>query len=437
MNITSGCESYWRFHRRTLLQGAAAGACAWLTPVAEALTRAAEKSNDPKRPRSVIVLWLQGGPSQLDTFDPQPNARGASGGVPAIATSAKSIQLAEGFVQLAEVMQDVALIRSLVSKEGDHERATYNTKTGFRPDPTLVHPAIGAVICHQLTDDVEIPRHVSILPGQWPARGGYLGDQYDAFQIDDLAQPIPDVRKRVEDERFDRRVKGLFDVVENEFARGRLRNLDEAKTLHATSIRAALRMMQSEQLAAFDVSKEPPSLQREYGNTPFGRGCLAAVRLIQTGVRCVEVTLDGWDSHADNQRLQRDRVNILDPAFAALVRDLKRRELWDQTIVLCSGEFGRTPRLNQLEGRDHWPHGFSAALAGGTIRGGSVIGATSTDVKDDQADSWKHVADPRPVEDMHATIYQALGIEFQKELMTPVGRPMAICKGKPIAELLH
>jgi hypothetical protein len=421
--------------RRTLLKAAGLSGLCWLTPVAEALSRAQEEAPRGAPAKSVIVLWLQGGPSQLETFDPQPGTD-IAGGTKAIETNVPGIQLAAGFEQLAEQMDSVSLVRSIVSKEGDHQRATYHVKTGFRPAPTLVHPSIGAVVCHQLTDNVEIPRHVSILPGQWPARGGYLGDQYDAFQTGDPRQPIPDVQPRVSDERFQRRVKDLLNVVEAEFARGRMPQLDNGKTLHGLSTNAAMKMMSSDQLKAFDVSQAPESLRAEYGDTPFGRGCLAAARLIEVGVRCVEVTLNGWDSHINNHEIQAERLATLDPAFAALLRDLKQRELLDQTVVLCGGEFGRTPRINPAGGRDHWPHGFSVALAGGGIRGGQVIGETSPNPRPENRDPQQDVKDPRNVADIHATVLQALGIRYKRELQTPVGRPMVISDGKVIGELL-
>src|SRR5690606_22029783 len=165
-----------------------------------------------KPAQSIIVLWMQGGPSQLETFDPHPNS-GVSFGAQAIDTAAPGIQLGAGFEQLAEQMPQIALVRSIVSKEGDHERATYNLKTGWRPDPTLVHPSLGAILTHQTTDNVEIPRHISILPGAWPARGGYLGDQFDAFKIGDPQGPVPDVKSRVSSDRFQQRIQQL-DVLE-------------------------------------------------------------------------------------------------------------------------------------------------------------------------------------------------------------------------------
>src|SRR5687768_7067045 len=196
------------FDRRTLLKAAGASGIGWLTPVAERLARSAEQSARREPAKSVIVLWLAGGPSQLETFDPKPGSNIAEG-TKARSTSAKPIQIAADYERLADQMHHVALVRSVVSKEGDHERATYAVKNGYRPDPTLVHPSVGAILCHQLKDHVEIPRHISILPGQWPARGGYLGPQYDAFKVYDPQGPIPDVAATVDDKRMSKRIADL------------------------------------------------------------------------------------------------------------------------------------------------------------------------------------------------------------------------------------
>ncbi len=422
------CGTSDHFARRTLLKAAGLSGLAWLTPLATVLARQAETEPRGRQAKSVILLWLQGGPSQLETFDPHPGKK-IAGGTKSIETASAGVQLAAGFEQLADQMQHVSLVRSIVSKEGDHERATYNVKTGYRPDPTVVHPSIGAVVCHQLpVAGAEIPRHVSIMPGQWPGRGGYLGDKYDAFKTYDPQGGIPDVRPRVSEERYTRRLKDL-DVIESEFARGRLRDLEQRRTTHLTTIEQANRMMSSEQLKAFDVKEAPERERLEFGDSAFGRGCLAAMRLIETGVRCVEVTLPGWDSHLNNHEVHAERVGVLDPAFAALIRNLRERGLLDETIVICGGEFGRTPNVNPAAGRDHWPHGFSIALAGGGIRGGHVVGATDPE-------GSKEVADPVGVADVHATVLHALGIKYRRELDTPVGRPMKISDGKVIDELL-
>ena len=224
------------------------------------------------------------------------------------------------------------------------------------------------------------------------------------------------------------RMEGLS-VVEKTFAAGRLEKLDEHKTLHQLSIERARRMMTSDQLKAFDVSQAPASERDAYGDTAFGRGCLAAVRLIQAGVRCVEVTLNGWDTHANNLEGQATQVKILDAAYASLIRDLKRLNLLESTLVICGGEFGRTPKINNLGGRDHWPHAFSMLVAGGGFAGGRVIGAT------DPEGAKKEPEKPIFVEDLHATALDLLGVDYLKEIMTPIGRPMALSKGDVVEEL--
>lgn len=434
-NSANDCGSASHFSRRTLLQWGAASGIGWLTPVAERLARAAESATHGHRPQSVIMVWLQGGPSQLETFDPKPGTA-IGGETKAIKTSAPAIQIADMYPRLAEQMHHVSLIRSVVSKEGDHERGTYYVKTGFRPDPTLIHPALGAIVCHQTVDNVEIPRHVSLLPNQWSARGGYLGDQFDAFRVGDPVGNIADIRAQVPDDRFRKRLDTLKSVVEPEFARGRLAKLDERRTLHADSIRRAERMMSSDQLKAFNVTNQPQSLRDEFGDTSFGRSCLAAVNLVEVGVRCVEVVLQGWDTHASNHEGCRTQAAILDPALAALLKLLNDKELLERTIVIVAGEFGRTPKINPAGGRDHWPHGFTIGLAGGGIPGGRVIGETSPNPPEDVKNGADVVSDPRSIADVHATILTRLGIRFDEERITPIGRPMRFCDGTPITELV-
>jgi len=411
-------------HRRGFLKMAGLAGLSWLTPVSHLLAQKAERTREPAQ--SLILLWMAGGPSQLETFDPHPGTVNA-GGTCAISTAAKGIQLAEGLEHLAEEMNSVSLVRSLVSKEGDHERGTYYTKTGYRPDPTVEHPSIGAIVCHELPmGETAIPRHVSILPSQWPSRGGFLGAEYDAFKIGDPAEKVPDLTSFALPVREKQRVSDL-DVVERTFARGRQKRVEG--TQHRATIERARTMMTSAQLAAFEISREPQSLQAAYGNTPFGRACLAARRLIEVGVRCVEVTLDGWDTHANNHALVRERKTILDPAFAALIRDLRERDLLKKTIVICAGEFGRTPRINPAGGRDHWPNGYSLAIAGGGIRGGFVLGETDPEGLKDPVD---HVS----TADVHATVLTALGLDSLKENVSPQKRPIKLSQGEPIQSLL-
>ncbi len=423
------CGTASHFSRRSLLQAAVIGGVSWLTPLASLLAEGPGSRGRPRAAQSLIVLWLSGGPSQLETFDPHPNQL-IAGGTRGIKTSAQGILLAEGLPQLAEQMDHVSLIRNVVSLEGDHERATYNVKTGYRPDPTIVHPSVGAVVCHELPQGAaEIPRHIAILPNSSYGRGGYLGQRYDAFRAYTTQGGLPDVRAQVAADELDLRLDSL-QAIEHAFQRGRMRSMEEKRTLHLSTIQHATTMMSSEQLQAFDVSDEPASKRAAFGDSEFGRACLAAIRLTEVGVRCVEVTLDGWDSHFDNHGIHRRLNSQLDPAFAALMRELRARDRLEDTVVICGGEFGRTPHINPAEGRDHWPHGFSVAVAGGAIRPGIAVGNT------DPEGGRLRMEQGTTVADVHATILAALGVQHDRELFTNVGRPIKLSEGTPIRPLI-
>lgn len=424
-----GCGTLGHFNRRTLL-GAGAG-LAWLTPLSQLLAASSEEKSNKGRPKSVIVLWMQGGPSQLETWDPHPGKM-IGGDTKAIDTSVKGLKIADTMPLTAEVMHEMSLLRCVTSKEGDHERATYNMQTGYRPDPTLIHPSIGAILCHELSaQGVEIPRHVSIFPSAFASRGGFLGNKYDAFKMYDPTGPLPDLPKRVPEDRFEARL-GDLDILESSFAKGRRFDLEKNKTLHRETVDRATTMMTSDQIDAFNIDGVPKEIKEQFGDTPFGRGCLCATQLIETGVRCVQVTLNGWDTHANNHELQSARAGNLDAALSATIKHLKERDRLEDTIVLCGGEFGRTPKINPAAGRDHWPHGFSVAMAGGGIRKGVFLGETDPEGEKITPDT-KHAV---RVEDIHATIHNALGIDIDKDYQTPIGRPMAICQGTPISEII-
>ena len=421
------CHPHLHTSRRSLLGAGTAG----LAAIAPRLARAAERQADPGRPpRSVILLWMEGGPSQLDTFDPHPGSK-IGGDVVTVDSRLPGVRLAESLQQTAGVLHHATLVRSVVGVEGDHERAVYHTLSGFRPDPTLIHPSIGAVLCEADDRGADIPRHVSILPGPWPGRGGYLGGRFDAFQTGDPAQPVRNVKAWVDEPRLRRRLRLLREVAEPQFARGRSSG---PTTMAATTMAAARRMMSSDQLAAFDVQNEPAAVRGAFGETPFGRGTLAAARLIEVGVRCVEVTLGGWDSHVTNDSLQKSNAQVLDPALASLITRLADRGLLDDTLVVCAGEFGRTPTINPAGGRDHWPHGFSVLMAGLGLRRGYVHGATSPQMPGEQpADT---VTDPLTIAQLHATILHALGLDPGVQRDTPVGRPMYRSDAAAVSALL-
>ena len=274
-----------------------------------------------------------------------------------------------------------------------------------------------------------------MLGGQYPARGGFLGEIFDAFKIYDPSNGIRNLKARVGDYRQQQRLKAL-DVVSKSFQAGR--RVQVENTLHQLTVERALRMMTSEQLKAFEIDQEPQAIRDAYGDTPFGHGCLAARRLVETGVRAVEVTLQGWDTHANNFEGHKTQAKQLDPALAALIHDLKQRDLLASTLVLCISEFGRTPKVNPLEGRDHWPKGFSCLVGGGGLRSGVVLGETDTEpqTQQDADKSTKGPHDPIDVPDLFATVLRQLGVEFDKEVLTPIGRPMKFCSGKPIERLM-
>ncbi len=417
-------------NRRSVLQLAAGFGVSFLLPAID--SRAAQRRG-VERAKSLIVLWLAGGPSQLETWDPHPGSKiGGSrdeGAVKAISTRNPQLQIADLYPRIADQADSFSVVRSLVSKEGDHERGTYYLKTGYRPDPTLQHPSVGAILAFEHRNDsrLEIPAHICLGASQWPPRGGYLGDEFDAFKIFDPGKNIRNLKSRVGETRQQRRLQNLG-VITRSFRKSR--EIPTEKTLHEKTVDRALQMMTSDQLKAFDIGDESQSLLDAYGDSRFGRGCLVARRLVEQGVRTVEVNLPGWDSHVNNFETHRQNSRDLDPALATLISDLKQRDLLQSTVMLCIGEFGRTPRINPLGGRDHWPSGFSCIVAGGGLQSGHVIGET------DPTGEKKEPLNPISVNDLYATILYALAVDYSKEFMTPIERPMAYCDGNPIEELL-
>jgi len=422
--------------RRDVLRVSLASGVSFLLPTLEAK---AANQRGAERPKSLITLWMGGGPSQLESWDPHPNAQQASS-CQAIKTTVPGLEIADLLPQMAEQMHHLSVIRSLVSKEGDHERGTYFVQTGYRPDPTVVHPAMTAVLSKFLpAEKLEIPNHVALASGDGfvVPRGGYLGAEFDSFRIFDPGNNIRNMRPRVADDRQQQRLEAIS-IVSDAFRQGRAYQLEN--TLHQDMMDRALTMMSSEQLKAFEVDDEPKELKERYGDSRFGRGCLVARRLIEQGVRSVQVTLQGFDTHANNYEGQKTQFDILDPAFATLMQDLADRDLLESTIVLCIGEFGRTPWLNPLEGRDHWPVGFSCVLGGGGLQSGVVIGETDPDLafqeKDKKTAEQTKPKDPISIPDLYATILATMGLDPEHEIMTPIGRPLMLSEGTAIERLL-
>ncbi|MCP4786868.1 MAG: DUF1501 domain-containing protein [Fuerstiella sp.] len=388
-----------------------------------------------ERPKSLITLWMNGGMSQLETWDPHPGTP-TGGLVKSIPTSQKGLKISEFLPQLAEQMHNVTLIRSMTSQEGDHSRAAFYVKTGYRLEPTLVYPSLGAIVAHQLPDpNVEIPQHVSLGGDNFFPRGGYLGNQWDAFRVFDPGRSLTNLKAGISESRLAQRKTGL-DMLLRQFAKGR--PTAEKETLHEDNIQRALKMMSSEQIKAFELDDEPAAVLKAYGDSRFGRGCLIARRLAEGGVRAIEVCLNGFDTHVNNHEGQKTQAAILDPAFATLITELRERDLLESTIVLCISEFGRDPRINGGGGRDHWPGWFSCVLAGGGFQNGLVIGETASHVSDDKGKKAKlKPRDPITVPQLYATIMHAMGIGWNDEIITPIGRPIRFADEAPVARLLN
>ncbi len=371
-----------------------------------------------KQGRAMILLWMSGGPSQFETFDPKPGT--ANGGpTEAIETSLAGVRIAKGWEQTAKVMDDVALIRSMTNKEGNHQRASYQLHTGYIPSGSVKHPSLAANIAKELAPpDVELPVVVSVGLTQG---AGFLGVDYEPFVVREAGRLPENVAISVPEQRY-RRQSGLLSQLEEEFA---LRVGSQPVATHRGIYEKAARIALSSSTKAFDLSSEPESLKRQYGETPFGRGCLLARRLVEAGVTCIEVRSNGWDTHQDNFTATSGLAGEVDPAMATLITDLKHRGLLESTVVLWIGEFGRTPRITPRTGRDHYPRAFTAAIAGGGVRGGQVIGATT-------ADGTEIANRPVTVNDLFTSVCKALRVNPERENISPLGRPMKIVDGGEI-----
>jgi hypothetical protein len=403
-------------HRRGFLRGVSVGA-AGLAGLSFTDLLAVHAQQMRRRNRSMILLWMGGGPSQMDSFDPKPDH--ANGGTAkAITTTVPGITIAEGWEKTAAALKDIALIRSLTNKEGNHQRATYQLHTGYAPTGTLKHPNLGCAIAQELGDpEFDLPHIVSI--GGSTIGSGFLGMAYEPFVVNTPDKPPQNMALTVSRARFvDRlRLMDRLEAAEFERAGGADRVRD-----HRTLYKQTRNMVLSPRMKAFELDAEPASLRDAYGRNPFGQGCLLARRLIEAGITFVEVRLGGWDNHNNlTEAISRPREQA-DAGFATLVTDLKNRGLLDSTLVVWMGEFGRTPKINPNGGRDHFPKCFSAAVAGAGIRGGQIIGASSADgseVKDQ----------PVQVVDLLASFCHALQVDPAKENMSAIGRPIKIVDG--------
>jgi hypothetical protein len=373
----------------------------------------------------VILFWNSGGMSHLDTWDPKPG-RKVQGQFAPIKTSVPGMEISEIFPQLAKEMHNASLIRSIRGTNGDHGRAQYELQTGFNQTPNIVHPGLGSLVVHEREQLGDLPAFISV-SGQ-PSRAGYLGQQCEAYYVGRPGEKDPYLAfpEGIHHARGQKRLEILAKM--NARTSERL-GADEMKAAEI-ALKNAVDLMESPALKAFELDKEKPATIARYGDTEFGRGALLARRLVEKGVRFVQVNRGGFDNHGNIFDAMRNHGNTMDPALASLLSDLKANGLLQKTLVVVLSEFGRTPRINDGGGRDHWARCFSCMMAGGGIKGGNIVGASDEDGMDP-------AERPVKVHDLHASICHALGISLNKELYTHDGRPMRIVRkgGEPISEL--
>lgn len=385
--------------------------------------------------KSVIHIFLPGGMAHQESFDPKPYAppeyRGPLG---AINTNVDGIQIGELWKNTAQVADKLLFVRAMTHGEAAHERGTHNMFTGYRPSPALQYPSFGSVISHEFGSRNNLPPYICVpnMPNEF-AGSGYLSSAYGPFslggdpangnfKVRDLALP-----GSIDENRFARR-RSLLDTVDSHF-----KALEKSDSLDAmdTFYQDAYKLISSPQAReAFALEKEPDKLRDEYGRNDAGQRLLMCRRLVEAGVRFVSVTYGGWDHHDNVKGQMEGQVPKFDQAFARLIRDLSERGLLDSTMVMVTSEFGRTPKINNTGGRDHWPKVFSVVMAGGGLKQGMVYGSSDALAAEPEND-------PMTVENLATTVYNQLGINADKELMAPGGRPIEIVDGgKVVKEIL-
>jgi hypothetical protein len=448
-------RSSLRLSRRDWLKLSAAGVISY--SMSGWLENLAAASANRERKRSCILLWMNGGPSQMDTFDLKPGHKNG-GPYKEIATAVPGIKISEHLPKIARQMNDMVLVRSMATKEADHGRATYQMRTGYLPGGAVSYPTLGSLLSKELEQPgAALPSFVSIAPFRFfsPAayHPGFLGPRYAPLVVGENQQSlipipgrqnnnyedslkVPDIARPdgVSAEREAARI-GLLRQMQDDFLRTRSAYPSESQR---AAYQRAVTLMQSRATKAFDLNEEPKKLRDAYGRNLFGQGCLLARRLIEQGVPFVEVTLSntanltlGWDTHINNFEAVQKLSETLDSGWATLMNDLRQRGLLESTLIVWMGEFGRTPKINDNRGRDHWANSWTTVLAGGGIKRGQVIGKTS-------ADGMEVTDRPVGVQDFLATIAVALGIDIKKQNNSNVGRPIRIAdpSAKPIQEVL-
>lgn len=436
-----GCSSFFTSglaNRREFLQvGFAGGIGLSLPELLKVEARAQAKFYESKEgvAKSLIHIFLPGGIAHQESWDPKPYAPSEyRGPYKAINTNVDGIQFSENFKNLAKVADKMSIIRSMTHGEAAHERGTHNMFTGYKPSPAIEFPSFGSVISHEFGPRKNLPPYVCVpnSPNEF-AGTGYLSSMYGPFSVGSDPADLKNFKVRdltlpngVDASRFERR-RTLLEAVDSHF-----RNMEQADQIDAMDsfYEKAYSLIGSEEARnAFDLSKEDEKIKERYGKNQAGMRMLLSRRLVESGVRLVTMTYGSWDHHDKIKDNIGRQVPDFDKALATLLTDLDERGLLDSTLVMVSSEFGRTPKINKTDGRDHWPRVFSTMLAGGGIKRGFVYGSS---------DSLASEPDTNPVdvESFAKTVYHQMGINADKELIAPGPRPMEIVDGGSVIEEL-
>jgi hypothetical protein len=416
--------------------------------------------------KSVIVLWMGGGPAAIDIWDLKPG-QATGGEFREIQTAASGVKISEHMPKVAAQMNNLAIIRSLSTTEGDHMRGRQLMHTSYTPNPAIAFPSIGAVLAHEAPklpgyQGVSLPPYIGV--GGAADGPGFLGMNFAPFTVQNPGTPPENIRAPQSlgtgtdlEDRIRRRQR-LFLGLENEFMYSRVPHLAANMPTDSTAAREArlaerakfadaskahndiyakgFSLVASKEGQVFEMKGENPKLMEEYGAAGmgannFGRSAVMARRLVEAGVSAVEINLGGWDTHQQTFNAHSTRLQpTLDKAMGTLVKDLVQRGMWQNTVLVWMGEFGRTPRINANNGRDHWARCWSIVVGGGSIRGGQAYGATTPDGMDVARDRVN-------IGDVFSTIYRGLGIDPDTQVRDAIGRPFRIAgqNGRPINAL--
>ena len=436
------CEG---FHRRDFLQVGSAGLLGLSLPgILAAEAKAAAKKDDSlssRRAKSVILVWLAGGPATIDMWDNKPDApEGIRGEFKNIDTNVPAIYFAETLPKMAKVTDKISVVRSLYHTIPSHGPASVFMTTGNKPTAALQYPAQGSIAAKLLRTEIGVPPYVTFsdLRNGTAGLAGYLGTGYNPFVIEGNGGDAKagraasfKVRGITLDGKFTLEELEKRDVLLRKFDNG-FRAVDQNSELVDgldTFHKQALEILRSDKTKkAFDLNTEKAATREAYGNTPFGQSVLAARRLVEAGVRFSTVSIGGWDTHSQTFQAHKTRLMPqVDQTLSALIADLDERGLLDSTIVMCAGEFGRTPKINKNAGRDHWARSMACVLAGGGLKRGYAHGTTD-------ASGMAPATDPVTPDDVAATIFSRLGIDPYTEIQSPTGRPIQLYREGKIIE---